>query len=187
MSFIEPKNVFVVNPANPAMGQWRSTRDYDVWSQCLPEEQAPLTLWEALGNGVLKIPDSDSLMHIITAGTPHHVEHLFGYWRVCEADIIWFRARRHGMVYYTMVLGGCPPAYLADTILWICPKCATRLSPHSVAREAKKKGKFWAEEVEVVNRFNASTAQRICPSCHHEHPPAYSFQRTIQSDQSGYW
>ena len=110
-----------IGPDSPTVGRWTRTHDYDVWTDCRAADAPPLTLWEARENGVLRIPDDETVMHVVKGGTPHHVAQLFGYWRACDSDLVWFRIARADFVRYAIVLGGTPEAYVNDAILWNLP------------------------------------------------------------------
>ncbi|HXP77236.1 MAG TPA: hypothetical protein VN823_24070 [Stellaceae bacterium] len=166
-----------IGPDSPTVGRWTRTHDYDVWTDCRAADAPPLTLWEARENGVLRIPDDETVMHVVKGGTPHHVAQLFGYWRACDSDLVWFRIARADFVRYAIVLGGTPEAYVNDAILWICPSCATSLGRRDFATGPHGIEKFWRGEAESVTAFNSDRAHRTCPSCGHEHPPAYRFRR----------
>jgi ribosomal protein S27AE len=162
-------------PGSATLRQWTRTHDYDVWTDCRPESDPPLALWEARGAGVVRVPDQATLMHVIPGGTAHHVEGLFGYWRQSDADIVWLRAARGEFVHHAMVLGGSPGAYKMDRILWICPACATVIARHEFATGPHQLERFWRGEREAIASFNNSS--RACPRCGHVHPPAYGFRR----------
>ncbi len=168
---------FLIEPDAATLRRWTRTHDYLVWTDCRPADAAPLVLWEAHGKGVVRLPNSDALMHVIAGGVPHHVEGLFGYWRACDSDIVWLRAAGGGVVRYVMVLGGSPAAYEKDAIQWICPICAGVIERTEIATGWTHAQRFWRREADIVAAFNADPARRTCPACAHVHPPAYRFRR----------
>ena len=177
--------IFPINPDSTVLGKWQRTFDYDVWTQCHQEADDPLTLWEKVPGGVVRVPKAESVMHVISAGIPHHIAGLFGYWRTCGSDIIWLRIVRDGFVHEAMVLGGCPSAYEQDSISWICPSCATEFGKVDIATGRKSGQRFWAEEAKAVAKFNDSPEARTCPNCSRVHPLAYSFRTPdVTSSQS---
>ena len=163
-------------------GQWGRTVDYFVWTDLRPRDEAPLTLWELVPEGALRIPDTDATMHIVRGGRPHHVEHLFGYWRVCDADIVSVRNVQPEGVYHALILGGCPGAYNNDAILWICPKCAQQLARFDLATGPKGWDRFWQEEQRRVQDFNADAKLRTCKGCGFVHPLAFRFDPAQDTD-----
>jgi hypothetical protein len=171
-----------IGPDSPSLGRWTRTHDYDVWVECRAADAPPLTLWEAREGGVLRIPDDETVMHVVKGGTPHHIEQLFGYWRACDADVVWFRIARDDFVRYAIVLGGTPEAYAKDAIFWICPACAAPFDRHELVTGPHGIERFWRGEAEAVAAFNADRARRTCPRCGHEHPPAYRFRRAGLDD-----
>jgi hypothetical protein len=164
-----------IAPESATLRQWTRSHDYDVWTDCRAQSEPPLTLWEGRGRGVLRIPDEATLMHVVSAGVPHHVEHLFGYWRQSDSDLVWLRATREGWTHYAMVVGGSPAAYKMDRILWICPACGETMGQHEFATGPHALERFWRGERAAVSDFNAAPEKRTCPSCGHLHPPAYEF------------
>lgn len=164
-----------LKPADGPHGRWLATVDYIVWSGCFPAPHPPLTVWELHDGGALRIPEQDDLMHIIRGGTPHHIEHLFGYWRICDADVIYFRTRQGTETYYLLVTGGRPGSYARDSLLWVCPKCAARFNRHDFETGMARWKRFWDAELGLVRAFNGDEALRTCPECGHAHPPAYGF------------
>ena len=176
--------IFPVTPNSPSLGQWKRTFDYDVWTQCSKDGLDPYTLWEKVEGGVVRIPKLESTLHVIKAGTPHHIAGLFGYWRTSDSDIIWFRVVREGLVHEAMVLGGCPSAYEQDSISWICPSCAKEFGKVSIKTGRKNLSRFWAEESVVLSNFNASESSRTCPKCSRLHPLAYEFKRPRDADDN---
>ncbi len=174
--------LFPVKPDASTLGKWQRTFDYDVWTHCSTDGNDPHTLWEKVEGGVVRIPKHESTLHVVKAGTPHHVAGLFGYWRTSDSDIIFFRVVREGVVHEAMVLGGCPSAYEQDSISWICPSCATEFGKVTVSTGRKNISRFWAEEVKAVARFNSAESQRTCPVCARVHPLAYEFKRPGMPD-----
>jgi hypothetical protein len=171
------RHLFPIQPQAASLGKWQRTFDYDVWTHCHTADVDPFTLWERVPGGVIRIPRLDTVMHVIKAGTAHHIEGLFGYWRTSGSDIVWFRVVRDGLVHEAMVLGGCPGAYENDSISWICPGCAKEFGAVTIDTGRKRLHRFWAEEPEIVEKFNSSEQARTCPDCARIHPPAYRFRR----------
>jgi len=174
--------IFPVTPDALTLGKWNRTFDYDVWTQCNNKGCDPYTLFEKVEGGVVRVPKLESTLHVIKAGTAHHISSLFGYWRTSDSDIIWFRVVRDGFIHEAMVLGGCPSVYEQDSISWICPSCATEFGNVSIQTGRKSLSRFWAEESVVLSAFNASESKRTCPNCSRLHPLAYEFKRPGDPD-----
>ena len=180
-----------LKPVDGPFGRWVGTVDYVVWSGCYGLDDPPLTVWELHDRGALRIPDKDDLMHVIRGGTPHHIEHLFGYWRVCDADVIYFRTRQDDAVYYMLVAGGRPGHYAKDSLLWVCPKCATQYNRHDFDTGMAHWKRFWDAELGLTRSFNDDEGLRTCPQCNHVHPPAYGFypaeDNEVESEARAQW
>ncbi len=178
------QHIFSLLPESAGLGEWRATSDYQVWTQCVPLTGPQLVLWETRGRGVVRIPDLDTILHAIPAGVAHHVEGLFGYWRVSQSDILWMRARRDPWVHHAMILGGDRAnASQIDVICWICPQCATHFGHREIEFRRKSPGTFAASEEAAIASFNTAEAARTCPSCGKLHPPAYRFGNELQHGQ----
>ena len=164
-----------IQPVDGDFGTWKATEDYIVWSASWPTDALNLSVLELYENGVVRIPDQENTMHTIRAGTPHHIEHLFGYWRLCDADTLYFRTIQDAKVYYLLIIGGKPGAYNSDTLLWVCPKCAMTFNEHRF--ETGKSGwrQFWETQLNCVRDFNSDLSLRKCPKCEFEHPLSYGF------------
>ena len=92
-----------LQPFDGDFGTWQPTEDYFVWSACRSTDSLSLSVLELYEKGVVRVPDQVNIMHTIRAGIPHHIEHLFGYWRVCDADTLYFRTVQNTKVYYLLL------------------------------------------------------------------------------------
>lgn len=167
--------LFEFNRSDEGRGKWSRSHDYFVWADFRSHDEPPLTVWKKIPQGVVRIPDHDTVMQIVESGTPHHIEHLFGYWRVCDADIITVRSVQPDGVYYCLILGGTTGTYLGDSIQWICPECGHVLANFDIKSGRAGWERFWEEEAKCVATFNADASLRTCDKCGHEHPLAYRF------------
>jgi hypothetical protein len=182
------KYLIPLKASNQALGEWRVTHDYLIWTECRRVDEAPLVLWERYKDGVIRIPDESSLLHIIRAGTPHHIERLFGYWRLCECDILWLRVQRDDLVHHAMVLGGSMDVDPKNEMLWVCPQCAATVKSADLPSQKQSPRDFWRCESAAVEEFNADAAQRTCRACGHTHPVGYAFRKLpAEEAQSGTW
>ncbi len=172
-------------------GLWHKTDDYFIWTTLRPAQEPPLTLWELRPEGVLRIPDSRMTFHQTPASTPHHFDHLFGYWRECDTDLVSVRAVQPEGVHYALVIGGKPGSYTRDAISWICPKCAHVLARFEVKTGPTGWSKLWEEEKGRVGDFNADRKLRICTQCGFEHPLAYPFDPNkdspVEAEARKFW
>ena len=157
-------------------GGWHESADYFCWSGRFAVTDKPLTVWEKVEGGVIKLPDKPVLMHIIPAGRPHHIEHLFGYWHSCDADKFFIRKVDGEQVYYVLVVGGTKALHRRDTIAWCCPQCGTEIDHHVVEGGAPKWNEFLVRQLDLVRRFNENESLRRCSSCGHVHPLCYGLR-----------
>lgn len=158
------------------LGKWREVSRYHCWVQRYPVEAPPLSVLRARDEGVFRLPIRNRSIQFLAAGQPFHIEHLFGYWRVSDADVLYLRISHEDVFYYVLLVGGTTAPHDEDTVLWICPKCASRLSVETFPTRKKGWDAFWDAEIETVRRFNDDRGLRLCAKCGHVHPPvAYGF------------
>lgn len=155
-------------------GTWQETPDYYCWSGSFARTDKPLTIWEIVEGGVVKIPQKPAMLHIIPAGRPHHIDHLFGYWHTCNADKFIVRKEQQDSVHYMIVLGGAKRDYSYDVVAWYCASCGTELGGgERVEAGARNRPKFLDEQIRLVRRFNDDESLRHCTKCGAIHPRAY--------------
>ncbi len=77
----------------PKFGEWREAGQFWIWFASLLPEDQPLVVLEMTNKGVIEFKQQGYLMHLIPARQPHHINHLFGYWQVSDADRIWIQCR----------------------------------------------------------------------------------------------
>jgi hypothetical protein len=157
-------------------GGWRETADYFCWSGRFAAGDPPLGLWEKVDGGVIRVPDKPVMLHIVPAGRAHHIDHLFGYWHLCEADKFFVRKVHGDEVFYALVVGGMKNAYRRDTIAWLCPSCGTELESHTLETGGRRWPKFLEEQLQLVRQFNEQEERRRCRHCGTLHPKAYGLQ-----------
>jgi len=182
------KYLIPLKASNSALGEWRVTHDYLIWTECRRAEEAPLVLWERYKDGVVRIPDGGSMLHIIHAGMPHHIERLFGYWRSCECDILWLRVQREGLVHHAMILGGSADVASENRLLWVCPQCAATVKSVGLPSQKQNPRDFWRCESAAIEEFNSDAGIRTCGACGFTHPSGYAFRKVpAEEAQSGVW
>jgi len=162
-------------------GSWQEVSRYQVWNNRYPLSEPPLSVVERRDGNVLRVPDNVRLMHRIPAGTPYHVEHLFGFWRTTGSDTIFIRAEVEDNVYYTIFVGTHATGFGIETLAWYCPRCAAEV--RALTFDLKRFGlqQFWTFALAQAREFNASPAARTCGGCGHIHPYAYGWEP--QADQ----
>ncbi len=121
-------------------------------------------------------------MHTVTAGTPYRIAHLFGAWRISDADLVYLRIAEEDTVYHTLLTAMCRDVR-EDQLLWICAGCGHELVRESYdARRGGLTG-FWPFLLERARHFNASSRERTCSACGKEHPLAYGFDPALDSPE----
>ncbi len=158
-----------VEPGSRKLRTWLHTDSYSLWTACEPAAAEPYVLWRVHGSGVMRVPMEDTILHRVPPGLAHHIAGLFGYWRTGQADTFFMCALRGEHVHYAVITS---PSSASEAISWICPKCACEVRSETAGGT---RGIAWLDDGEAVNRFNADESRRLCPSCGHIHPMAYSF------------
>jgi hypothetical protein len=156
-------------------GDWQEASRYHVWTKRYPVTAAPLSVIERRDGKVLRAPDITRVMHRIPAGTPYHIEHLFGFWRTTGSDTLFIRAEVESEVYYTLVVGTHSEAFGIETIGWFCPGCNAELRTATFDLARFGLERFWTFALEQARAFNAS-AERTCSGCGNVHSYAYGWE-----------
>lgn len=163
-----------------SQGGWHQANNYNLWvGRQMPADPA-YQLLERRGEGAVHLPLRPRMMHTVTAGTPYRITHLFGAWRVSDADTIYLRVKEEDFVYHTLLSAMCRDVH-EDFLLWLCPACG-----HELARErfdVRRGGLagFWPFLLERARTFNAAAERRICGACGKLHPLAYGFETAADS------
>ncbi|WP_156947186.1 hypothetical protein [Bradyrhizobium sp. WSM3983] len=156
----------------------------------LSEREAPpvgvvekRTNFEIGPQGVVVVPRIPFSAHITRAGTPHRVQHLFGYWHVNDKDEICVVLPPDGNEPGRLIIVmGKPTGDETDRFAWYCEKCTTLLFMREL-NSGRDFSKFWAGELAAVREYNANPRHQICPSCGHKNPLAYSGMRPSDNEQ----
>lgn len=165
---------FPLRRPEAAFGRWAAAGDHHIWHARFAPDHPPLEVWEWHNAGILRLPVTDHALNMIAAGTPYHIEHLFGFWRISAADTNWVRSVQQDGVYHVMLVGGLNGASVAEQTLWFCPGCGSELLRHRLARGGDPDG-YWRAQLELVRAFNADAARRTCKKCMTVHPTVYGF------------
>ena len=133
------------------------------------------TLFEYWPAGVVAIPNRPRLFHVVPAGIPFHVEHLFGFWRASQSDTVFMRIQQAQVTAYTLIVGTTAESYETDDYVWYCQVCGREL--HRVHFNTRRFGTpaFWSGATERAREFNAGAQLRTCQGCGAIHPVAYGF------------
>jgi hypothetical protein len=113
------------------------------------------------------------MLHVIPAGRPHRLAHLFGFWRVSDGDTFVLLAQEEGLTRYGFVASTSAPSYARERLRFSCPNCRRLLK--ALAFDARRLGfeRYWDEALAEARAFSADLAVRRCPQCGAVHPVAY--------------
>jgi hypothetical protein len=172
----------LVGPEAPALA-WQEASRNQIWSARRTADAALMGMVEVLPEGRLRIPDRDRIFHIVPAGRPHRVEHAFGFWRSCGADVMYVKSVYEAGVAYMMVVSTAAEAYTADALSWACLKCGTELRSLDIPTRRLRLRGLLERSLTAVREFNAEAAARTCASCSTVHPLAYGFEPAEDNDE----
>jgi predicted RNA-binding Zn-ribbon protein involved in translation (DUF1610 family) len=158
-----------------AEGGWQQANRYAIWvGRQAEDDPYPYTLLERRGDDVLKCPPRKRLMHLVPAGTPHRVAHLFAPWRVSDADTIYVRFAEPEGVYHTLITA-TSRAVKEDQALFLCPACGNEMGRAAFDTRPHGMASFWPFLLDQVRAFNRDRALLRCARCGAEHPAGYGF------------
>lgn len=162
--------------------RWHQANNYNLWIGRQAPRDPAYRLLERRGDGPVLLPLRPRLMHTVTAGTPYRVAHLFGAWRISDADMIYLRVEEEESVYHTLLTAMCSDVR-EDVLLWLCPACG-----HEMVRigfDSRRGGLagFWPFLLERAREFNAADDRRCCKACGATHPPAYGFDAAADTKE----
>ena len=161
------------NPDTP-IGTWAACGDHHIWHARFAPDHPPLETWEMHKAGIVRLPLKDHTLNMIPAGTPYHIEHLFGFWRVSAADTIWLRSMQTDAAYHVMLIGGVNGPNVAEETVWYCPGCGRDMVRHKHDRGGAPEA-YWKTQLGHVRTFNGDVLARTCMSCGAVHPVVYGF------------
>jgi hypothetical protein len=122
-------------------------------------------------NGIVTVPRIPFSAHITRAGTPHHTQHVFGYWHINDKDEIIIplppEGDRPGRI---LIIMGRPNGDEADRFAFYCEECLTLL----FMREWRDFNTFWTAERNAIREYNSDPKNQLCPSCGHRNPLGYT-------------
>ena len=157
-----------------AEGGWHQANNYNLWVGRETSADPAYRMIERRGSELVYLPHRPRMMHTVTAGTPYRIAHLFGAWRISDADLVYLRIAQDDVVYHTLLTAMCLDVR-EDRLLWLCHGCGNELVRESYdARRGGLSG-FWPFLLERARRFNATAQERVCRACGTEHPLAYGF------------
>jgi len=169
-------NLHVGAPDEDQQGELQAFGCYWIWGQSYDAGAAPLRLLEWTPKGVADLTTEHASLHRVVAGTPNHIEGLFGYWLISDADQQWIQVPQPDRRHYVLIAGGQTGANSAHRIIWYCSECGTQLGePRALEYDGSPESFLRAQDHAVAD-FNANVQSRTCPTCGAVHPPAYPFR-----------
>src|SRR6266508_2524334 len=162
-------------------GEWREAGLYWVWSGATSFADQPCAVLERTAKDIVEFRAERYLMQPILAGKIHHINHLFGYWHLSDADRIWLQFPREEANVYSLIWGGKSGVHKQDRLLWFCPQCGNRLAERLLDTGKLGMEGFIAEQLDAVRQFNSDAERRKCTNCAFVHPEAYGFYRRHDS------
>lgn len=154
------------------LGRLHAVGAYWLWSQVYPASHDPWRLFEWTDAGIADLTTEHYSLHTVKAGVAYHVEGLFDYWLVSDADHLWLQMPHDDARRYVLMAGGRTHANRYHSLTWYCRACGTALGAPSELRHNGTPAGFLAAQAEAVRAFNADPAARTCSRCGAQHPLA---------------
>ena len=130
--------------------------------------------WEIGPQGVVEVKRTPLVAHVMLAGTPHHTEHVYGYWHINDMDEITIdvppAVDRPG---YVILMQGHPKGNEADRMAWYCEQCTELVHMTELVTGTLGFKDFWTWERSTVRTYNADPKLRTCWNCGHVNPVGY--------------
>ena len=172
----------LVGPEAPTRA-WQEASRNQIWSARQTADAALMSVVEVLPEGGVRIPDRERVFHIVPAGRPFRVEHAFGFWRTCGADVMYVKSVYEAGTAYMMVISTAAEAYVSDTLAWACLTCGKELRSLDVPTRRLRLRGLLERSLTAVREFNADLQARTCPACGAIHPLAYGFEPAEDNDE----
>lgn len=159
-----------------AEGGWHQANRYTLWvGRQAEDEPYAYALVECRDGRVLRSPPRPRLMHLVPAGTPHRIAHLFAPWRVSDADTIYLRYAEPEGVYHTLITA-TGRVVKEDRVLFLCPSCGHEMGAAAFDTRPRGMAAFWPFMLTQARDFNRDPARRACAACGAQHPICYGFE-----------
>lgn len=163
-------------------GGWHQANNYNLWVGRQSPEDPPYRMIERRDDRAVQLPLRPRMMHTVTAGTPYRIAHLFGAWRISDADMIYLRVEEERAVYHTLLTAMCRDVR-EDVLLWFCPECGREMTRERFDSRRNGLAAFWPFLLEQGRAFNADATRRICAACKATHPLAYGFDAAADTPE----
>jgi hypothetical protein len=165
----------------PASGQWKQAGRNYVWSICIPLGEPVIELFERFDTVIVRVPVNERVVHVIPAGRPYRLTHVYSFWRTTGADTVYIRTPAPGGIAYMILTGTSYSTYTEDRFFWMCAGCSGELSPFAIPKRAGLHG-LLTQSLRAVRAFNADSAARICTKCGTVHAPSYGMDASADDD-----
>jgi hypothetical protein len=153
-------------------GQWKEAGRNYVWSCCIPPGGIVVELLERFDMASVRVPVTDRALHVIPAGRPYRLTHVYSFWRSTGADTVFVRTPAPAGTAYMLITGTSYSTYAEDRFSWMCAGCARELSAFTVPKSAGLNG-LLTQSLRAARAFTADPEARTCRECGTVHPPAY--------------
>lgn len=136
-------------------------------------------------DGFLEVARHPLAAHVTVSGTPHHTEHLFGYWHINDKDeiILPLPPYQPDAPAHLLVIMGKPTGTETDKMAWYCERCCNLMFMRELQTGVVGFHRYWQWERDVVRDFNADERNRICTECQHVNPRGYSAFAHADTDE----
>jgi hypothetical protein len=150
-----------------------------------PKKGAMGRHYEIGPSGVVEHTKKPFEIYVTTAGTPHHVEHNFGYWHINDMDELYLRfpGPTPETLGYSVVVQGKPKGNECDRFAWYCERCVTLLFERVCETGRLGFNTFWKAERQAVTEYNQAIGNRTCPECQHVNPRGYCWATNKDSPE----
>jgi hypothetical protein len=158
-------------------GAWFRRGNHAIWCGNRPADAPPYVLHEWSEKGVHPFPveGNKPVFHRVPEGTPYHIARLFGFWVVNDVDATLLTVKRGEVIHHMLTVGGRTDKPAEASVLFVCPKCATRFGEAKFAEVQSGYERFIDFALAKTRAFNADAKARTCPKCGAVHPPIYGF------------
>jgi hypothetical protein len=126
-------------------------------------------------NGVVEVARTPFMIHVTLAGTPHHIQHMFGYWHINDKDeiIIPLPATDTAPAHLLIVMGH-PVGNECDRMAWYCERCTGLVFMREYVTGTLGFQGLWPFERAAIAEYNTDVRHRTCGDCGHVNPLGYS-------------
>jgi len=112
---------------------------------------------------------------IAFAGTPHHVEGLFGYWHINDKDEVYISTPPAENEPPTIIIVmPHPKGHETDRFAWYCERCTSLVFMRECVTGRDGFNKFWPAERAAVREYNSDAKNRTCWNCGCVNPLGYA-------------